>query len=407
MSCPSMAEGSNTQTSRHIHLDPVGGVAGDMFVAALADARPDLWPELEAALSAAGLPQGVVGRRLPETNGGISGTRFEVAIATAPPPSEGYPDIRRHIAEARVEQPVRERALAMLELLGKAEARIHGIALHEVHFHELAGWDTVVDLLASAWLIERLSPTSWSVGALPLGGGRIRTAHGLLPVPAPATANLLENFAWIDDAVPGERVTPTGAAILRHLTPERRPRPALILEATGHGLGTRRLEGLPNMLRVLLFQRVPAGAGQDEIGELRFEIDDQTAEDLAIGLDRLRAMEGVRDVVQWPVLGKRGRLGVAVQVLCECALLEPVAQACFHETSTIGLRLASYERRVLERKSRDVSTAHGTVPTKVVTRPSGDRTAKAESVVVEDTGTGFAGRQTLRRVAEEGALEDK
>lgn len=392
---------SRSMAEAHIHLDPIGGIAGDMMVAALLDARPDLADGLEAMLARAGLPPTVKIAITRATNGGVAGTRFVPRIDGPAPHAHGFAQVRRRIEMASLDGPTRDRALAMLDLLGAAEARVHGIALTDVHFHELAGWDTVVDLLAAAWLIEALSPASWSVGPLPLGGGTIEVAHGLLPVPAPATAELLAGFTWHDDGVPGERVTPTGAAILRQLQPVPRPGLAMRLVATGWGLGSRTVEGRPNALRALLFEPAASDAAIDRVGVLRFEIDDQTAEDLALGLDRLRGVTGVIDVCQWPMLMKRGRLATAVQVLCDPAALDAIAEACLAETATLGVRSRVETRRILARDALEVMG----VAVKLASRPGG-ATAKAELRDLERAGGAYGERQRLRRAAEREALEE-
>ena len=230
---------------------------------------------------------------------------------------------------------------------------MHGILVEDVTFHEVGAWDSIADVVCAAWLIDSLEPASWSCAPLPLGGGLVRTAHGMLPVPAPATALLLRGFPSRHDGVEGERVTPTGAAILRHLEPafdlaglEGR------IAGTGHGFGTRRLPGMSNVLRALVLEPVhePHAWREETIGVCSFEVDDQTAEDLAVGLDRLRAADGVLDVVQTPVIGKKGRMAASVRVLARPAVREPLIERCFAETATLGVRWQTVRRAALERE---------------------------------------------------------
>lgn len=379
---------------RHFHLDPVGGVAGDMFVGALLDLRPGLAADAIAAVRAAGLAEEVELAHLPWSDGILSGSRFAVnKSGTAPAlPNHGpaehphahpavpthshhhgaagtagqaaaaqshaghsvrWAALRQRLRDSALNAAVCERALDIFARLAAAEARVHAVAVDSVAFHEVGAWDSIADIVASAFLIERLAPCTWSIGALPIGRGRVRSAHGLLPVPAPATALLLEGCACFDDGLPGERVTPTGAAILNHLAPASglgtTPRRLL---GSAHGFGTRRFEGLSNVLRVLEFDAaIAAGPERDEVVEIRFEIDDQTAEDLAVALDHLRALDGVLDVSQCPITGKQGRLAAAIQVLVRPAASEAVSTACFRETTTLGLRLQRVERRVLARRA--------------------------------------------------------
>jgi hypothetical protein len=376
----------------HIHLDPLGGVAGDMLVACLLDAFPELDEPLQAALRTAGLPGGVELRRQPHRDHGLVGSRVTVEVPPAASPSGPHAEIARRLGAADLPAGARARALDIYRLLAEAEARVHGVAVADVHFHELADWDSYADLVAAAWLIDRLGAVAWSCGPLPLGGGRVRGAHGVLPAPAPATALLLEGLPVIDDGIAGERVTPTGAAILRHLQPSPRAGSGRIV-ATGTGFGTRILDGVPNLLRALVL--APTGAaGVEQIGVIRFEIDDQTAEDLAIGLDRLRARPEVRDVCQWPAFGKKGRMLAAVQVLCAPDAVPAVAAACLAETATIGLRWRIEQREVLARE-----TVAGPGRVKRVRRPDGQVTAKAEAADIAAAG-GYAARAARRREAE-------
>ena len=402
MTAPVPPEGSGS-TAVHIHLDPVGGVAGDMFLAAVIDARPDLAEGALAAMAAAGLPaQGRPG--FSEATGhGFRGRRF--ALADLPPRHDPrYPAIHDALEASALDPAVKARALDIYRLLAEAEANVHGTSLDQVHFHELAAWDTLADVTGAAHVIEHLAATGWSLSPLPLGAGRVKTAHGSLPVPAPATACLLEGFEVYDDGLPGERVTPTGAAILRHLAPATRmPSAPHRLCGQGFGFGTRTLPGTPNCLRLLVLApdagELAAGPRQDEIAVVTFEVDDQTPEDLAIGLDNLRAADGVLDVMQAPMFGKSNRMATHVQVLCRPDAVEPVSTACFGETTTLGLRVQRVTRAVLEREQRP-----GAPEVKIATRPGGLRTAKAEAAGLTEVPGGHVARRAVARTAERKAL---
>ena len=287
----------------HIHLDPLGGIAGDMFLAAVFDAWPELAEGAIAAARAAGLPPAVAMATTAHTDHALAGTRLRVDTGngTPPAPPGRFAAIAERLAAAPLSPPVRGRALAIFAVLAEAEARVHGIAAADVVFHELAGWDSIADVVGAAHVIEALGATGWSVGPLPLGAGRIATAHGPLPVPAPATAVLLEGFPVIDDGIGGERVTPTGAAILRHLAAAPGlPHEPLRLSRCGIGFGTRTLPGISNVLRLMGFEGDAGAPAVEAVGVIAFEVDDQTPEDLATGLDALRARDDVLDVVQIP-----------------------------------------------------------------------------------------------------------
>jgi uncharacterized protein (DUF111 family) len=279
-------------------------------------------------------------------------------------------------------------AVAIFTQLAEAEGKVHGVAADDVHFHEVGAWDSIADIVAAAVLVDALGVTSCTV----------MTAHGPLPVPAPATAILIEGFETIDDGIGGERVTPTGAAILRHLCKDAPSAGPRRLVASGHGFGTRRLPGISNCLRALAFEGSEAGIGNGSVAVLEFEVDDQTAEDLAEGLDRLRAVSGVLDVVQAPVFGKKGRMMTHVRLIARPEALDATLSAAFDETTTIGIRHRIVQRAELRRDLHAVDVAGSTVRVKSVQRPSG-RSAKAEADDVAHAG-GRAAREALRRAVE-------
>jgi uncharacterized protein (DUF111 family) len=322
-------------------------------------------------------------------------------------------------------------------LLADAEARVHGVEPDEVGFHEVGAWDSIADIVGAATLIDAVGAARWTASAAPLGSGRVMTAHGLLPVPAPATARLLMGLRTIDDGVPGERVTPTGAAILRYLcpppaSPSRRVAIDRTLVATGIGFGTRILAGLSNHVRMLCFEPTESGSIDQRIDVLEFEVDDQSGEDLALGLDRLRAHRAVLDVTQCAVFGKKGRMAVHVQVLAcqsqpadsvhiaddahgahvpdgadraDVAGVADVIDACFRETTTLGVRHQTVRRIGLRRRFATTRVDQQSVRVKLAERPGGV-TAKAEADDVAAHAI-HARRASLRSQAELAALKSE
>ena len=253
---------------RHIHLDAVGGIAGDMFVAALLDAFPDLRPRVLADAAAA-LPEGYEGAPRETRSGILRALGFGLAGEPRAHQRDHHDagtflDMVARIRRAPLSHGTAEQAVAILTLIAEVEAEIHQVPLDQVHFHEIADWDSLLDVVAAGSIASASAPACWTVSPLPRGGGLVKTRHGLLPVPAPATAALLTGFAWRDDGVSGERVTPTGAAILRHLVaPDGGgAMPMAKLVAIGTGAGTRTLPGIPNVLRALVFEadRFPLAA---------------------------------------------------------------------------------------------------------------------------------------------------
>ena len=229
-----------------------------------------------------------------------------------------------------------------------------------------------------------------------MGGGTANTQHGIITVPAPAVLGLLDGYTFHDDGIMGERVTPTGAAILRYLTDPAETLQGGSLTADGFGAGTKRFDTLANVVQLLAFET--ASQTTDRITDLSFDIDDMTPEELGIATDRLRTIDGVVDVTQTPMIGKKGRAIIGVRVLCQPEHSEQIVQACFAETTTLGLRIARTERRVLERQ-----THAGAIRVKSANRAGGD-TAKAESDDLAATST-LKARRELAHQAETAALE--
>ncbi|HJN59473.1 MAG TPA: LarC family nickel insertion protein [Alphaproteobacteria bacterium] len=384
---------------RRIHLDAVGGVAGDMFVAAMLDAHPGETDGALAAVRAAGLPQSVDLRVVPHQDDILTGTRFEVVLPADNGAEEHMPfrTLRARLADAELTAGTLARTQDIFARLAAAEGAVHGVAAEEVTFHEVGAWDSIADIVAAAHLIEQSGAARWSVSSLPMGAGSVKTAHGDLPLPAPAVVELLKGFSLHEDGRKGERVTPTGSAILAHLNPDNSGlHPPERLAECGIGFGTKVFAGISNVLRVLEFEGTGGGIGEDQIAVLRFEIDDQSPEDLAVGLDKLRAHDGVLDVVQSPAFGKKGRITAQVQILTRMHAREAVIAACFSETTTLGLRWEISRRAILERRQAD--------GVKLVRRPEGVTTAKAEMDQAAAGGGGHAGRMARRRASEDAAL---
>jgi uncharacterized protein (TIGR00299 family) protein len=397
----------------HLQLNPLGGLAGDMFCAALLDAFPDLLSTVREAVACLEMPV-PVRIELVEQPGPLSGKRFRVTPEDSPAvhghPHTRFEEIRRLLDAAPLSAGVRRRALAVFTLLARAEGRVHGIAPEQVSFHEVGSWDSIADIVAAAVLLEALSVDSAATAPLPLGRGRVRSAHGMLPVPAPATALLLEGLPVSDDGVPGERVTPTGAAILKYL----QPGPSLdghgTLRAVGMGFGSRSLEGLPNCLQALCIETPEERtegfrAERDQVAVLRFELDDQSGEDLALGLDRLRTTAGVLSVTTLQGIGKQGRPTLSVEVLARPERLAAVAEACFRETATIGLRWQPVQRLLLARRPQGVEVEGRSLSVKIVERPDGlDAKVESRDLAAVD---GYGQRSRLSRAGISAALGDE
>jgi len=408
MPSPTGGEGAWKPGLMHIHLDAVGGMAGDMFIAAVLDAFPDLRDGMLASIVAAGLPEQVHIGIAEHRDHALTGLRFRVTephdaaslVGATHHAHTPFSEIKAHLNASALAAAVRERAIAIFTELAEVEAQVHGKSIDTVSFHELGEWDSIADMVGAAHLIEALSPATWSVSSLPLGRGRARTAHGLLPVPTPATVLLLKGFEFTDDGLEGERVTPTGASILKHLgCTQAAERNARRLLRTGTGFGTKVFPGISNVVRLLAFEEARVAPGGDEVAQILFEVDDQTPEDLAIALDKLRAHPSVLDVLQSPAFGKKGRITMRIQMLAEASDLESVFDACFSETTTLGVRYQLMQRRKLARAITAVEAGGRQVRVKVSERP-GRKTAKIEADDLLNVMGGRSGREQLRSEAE-------
>ena len=389
----------------HYHLDPVGGVAGDMFVAALLDMEPDSTAATLAAIRDSGLDPSVAVSHDDFNDGVLTGSRFTVAKPESTHHHAHWSAIKKNLSDSALSPAVTDRAIAIFADLAEAEAKVHNKAVSDVAFHEVGAWDSIADIVAAAYLIESLGPCTWSIGPIPIGKGRVKTEHGLLPVPAPATVLLLDGFEFIDDGFPGERITPTGAAIIKHLKPSQGiGKTARVLQRSGYGFGTRTFKGMSNILRVLEFSKTTTSSvfSSDTVMVLNFEIDDQTAEELAVGLQKVRERQGVIDVIQSPVMGKKGRLLTSVQVLVRPGNAEDVINVCFHETTTLGIRQQVKARAILNRSELETKQD---IRVKIVERPGGI-TAKADIDNIANI-DGHQHRQKRRLDAQSDAFTDK
>lgn len=398
----------------HLHLDLTGGIAGDMFSAALLDAFPALEAPLQQALETAAQDIHFRVRVVADMNKGISGKRFIVDLAETPSvphlalavqhqkshPHQHWQQIRAYIGQCSLPEIVKHHALGIFGLLAQAEAEIHHVDVEQVYFHEVGAWDCIADILSAAWLIAHCGATSWSVSRLPWGGGSVKCAHGVIPVPAPATLKLLTGYAFIDDGEAGERITPTGAAILAWLAPAQRITPGQ-LQATGYGLGSRKLLQRPNILRVTVLAPAPAQPYRHEhITVIQCDIDDMSGELLAIAREQLRAMDDVLEVTESTAHGKKNRFISTLTLLCYPQHRETVITAVFEQTSTLGLRYWQCERLSLARQHQQLDEYH----VKTAQRPDGRRSAKLEADDLVACST-YQQRLALKRKIEQQAEE--
>jgi uncharacterized protein (TIGR00299 family) protein len=343
------------------YFDCPTGASGDMVLGALVDAGYGL-PELERALEALGAPGWRLAARAVE-RGGLRGT--QLTVQTEPGRHFGtLSAMLEPIARAALPARVCDRAAAVLRRLAEAEARVHRVPVEAVHFHEVGALDTLIDVVGAVAGLEALGVDEVHVSSLPLGGGIVETAHGRLPVPAPATVELLRGFPVHDNGLRAELVTPTGAALLTTLGTAA-PLPPMRLARLGAGAGARDLP-VPNLLRVLIGE--PLAAGDDgevqALVEVETTIDDMSPQLYGPLLDRLLAT-GALDAYLTPVVMKRGRPGTVVTALAPPGEVERLAELLFRETTTIGVRWRKVRRRRLPREMVRLLTSLGPVTFKV------------------------------------------
>jgi len=351
--------GEGPRTGRVLYIDPWTGVSGDMLLGAMLHTdREDgaLERVLRESLAAIGLDPNLL-QVVPDVERGISCLRVRVN------PGDDAP--LRHLSHmeemlegACLSAKVCERSLRALRRLAEVEAGIHGSTVDEVHFHEVGAVDTLVDVVGTFALVEALGVDSVCVGPIQVGGGMVEIAHGRVGVPAPATAELLKGYRTVGGPEARELTTPTGALLVSQLGAEPRGLPAMSIRAVGYGAGTMKLEGGPNVLRVLIGDHgtCPAGEGpasvpagtRDQVIQLECNIDDVSPEVVAYAC-RLLRQAGALDVWVTGVQMKKDRPGMIVSILCRPQDEDELAGVLFRETGTLGVRRMEWTRRVAER----------------------------------------------------------
>ncbi len=354
-----------------LYLDPFMGIAGDMTVSALVDAGAP--PEaVNAALGRLNLP-GLAFRFEKVHRQGAQAT-FGTVAWDGPNPHRHLSHILDLIAKGRLEPAVEEAASKAFRRLAEAEAKVHGCAVDDVHFHEVGAADAIADIVGACAAWAALGSPAVECGPLNLGSGFTVMEHGTFPVPPPAVAELVKGVPVFSFGPPIERTTPTGAALATTLARSFGPLPRGTVKAVGYGAGTKDTEGAPNLLRVILMAEEP---GEGLVSVVEAQVDDVTPEHLAGALDYIRTC-GALDVFVTPVQAKKGRPGWTVSVICEACQEGRFADLLLEHTTTIGVRYSRWERRELPREVITLDTPHGPLRVKVVTTPSGRRRSHPE-----------------------------
>ena len=262
-------------------------------------------------------------------------------------------DIEAIVNGLNIENTVKDDVLAVYRLIADAESRAHGMPVTEIHFHEVGTMDAIADITAVCYLVRAIAPDRIVVSPIHVGSGHVHCAHGILPVPAPATAYILRGVPIFGGRIRGELCTPTGAALLKHFANEFGDMPVMTISAIGYGMGSKDFEEA-NCVRVMLGE---TGRGTDEIVELNCNIDDMTGEELGYAFEKLLTA-GARDVFSTPITMKKNRPGILLSVLCSPSDKDSLIRAIFKYTTTIGIREKLLRRYVLDR-SEDIELAEG------------------------------------------------
>ncbi len=342
------------------YLDAFSGLSGDMLVGALADAGADALA-ITAAVSS--LDAGASLRFEKTKRGGIAATKFHVDCEHSQRAHRHLDHILEMISAGEMSTRAKRNASAVFTRLGEAEALVHNVPIDHVHFHEVGAVDSIADIVGACVAFDLLGVGEVQCSAVNVGSGVVKTEHGMLPVPAPATARLLEGRPVYARGPQVELTTPTGAAIAVTLASTFGPLPAMTLTGVGYGAGSREFPEHANVLRAIL--GAPSGAVESvTVTVIEANIDDQSPQVLGYALERLMEC-GALDATLEPIQMKKGRPGTLVRVIAKPADRDRLTELLFRETSTLGVRMYGAERRVQVRDWVEVETPHGAVRIKV------------------------------------------
>lgn len=358
-----------------LYIDCGMGAAGDMLTAALLELHPNP-SEFIDRLNQIGIP-GVTVSAEPAVKCGITGTHISVRIHGVEEGEHTHHhhehdhghthhhhssmhDIEHILSHLHISEQVRKDVMAVYTLIAEAESKAHGKPVKEIHFHEVGTMDAVADITAVCMLIEELSIDRMIASPVHVGSGQVKCAHGILPVPAPATAHILRGCPIYSGNIHGELCTPTGAALLKYFVSEFGEMPVMTVEAIGYGMGKKDFEAA-NCVRVMLGETKEI---TETVSEIFFNVDDMSAEDIAFAMERIYEANA-REVFTIPVGMKKNRPGTLCGVICDHDDKEQIVSAIFKYTTTIGMRENISRRYTLERKIVDLETPWGIVREKI------------------------------------------
>lgn len=337
------------------YLDCFSGVSGDMFVGSLLDVGLPA-ESIEETIAGLGLDGFTISNRREERNH-IFGTKFSVALQREDQPSRHLKDIERILEGSDLPTQVVEKCISIFQRLAAIEGKIHHLSPEKVHFHEVGAVDSIIDVVASVAGIYLLGIEKLFVSKIPLGSGMIASAHGAIPLPAPATIALLKGIPIYDSGQDVEMVTPTGAALLTSLGTSFGPMPPMTIERVGYGVGNRTLSDRPNLLRIIIGSDAEKGR-LDTVVLLESNLDDMSPELLGYLMDRLFEA-GALDVSFSHIHMKKNRPGIRLQVIGHPEDRDRLVGIVFRESTSLGIRISYSQREVLERNEVTVNSPWG------------------------------------------------
>lgn len=353
-----------------IYIECSMGAAGDMLLAALIELMPSPDAFLER-LNSIGIP-GVKYKLKKAVKCGITGTQAEVEVSGEVEDEHMHEhhhhehhhhsslhDIEHIIGHLALPEAVKEDALKVYKLIAEAESTAHGRPVSEIHFHEVGTMDAVADITGVCLAMAELAPDRVIASPVNVGGGTVKCAHGILPVPAPATANILRGIPTYSGDIKSELCTPTGAALLKHFVSEFATMPVMRVNAIGYGMGHRDFDAA-NCVRILSGETED---GTDKISELRCNLDDMTGEGIGYAVERLFAA-GALDVFTVPIGMKKNRPGILLTCMCRESDRDQMLRLLFRHTTTLGVREYICDRYTLSREETELETNYGTVKAK-------------------------------------------
>ncbi|MBC9785823.1 nickel pincer cofactor biosynthesis protein LarC [Heliobacterium chlorum] len=357
----------NSREHYQLIVDPVSGAAGDMWLGALVDLGVP-WEELQQTISSLNV-DGYTLQKESIISKGIQATHVKVILDDRPQPHRHLHHVVKIIESSNLDETVKSKAIKVFTRLAESEAKVHGCAIEKVHFHEVGAVDAIIDIVGTCWGLQYLGIEEIHVLPLPLGSGTVRCAHGEMPVPAPATADLVRDFPVYLGGGQGELVTPTGAALCTTLgkpIDSKQSLEAFRIQKIGHGAGSRPAQERPNVLRLLLAERNEVvGTGtelldQDRVEVLETTIDDMNPQWIAPLMDKLFEA-GALDVQVSSVMMKKGRLGQHLTVLCPPERRTALMETLFTHSTTLGVRCRREQRFCLSRDWVTVITQYGDI----------------------------------------------